>query len=244
MVDWFLETGLYLLGVALIPAVGLLLVAWGLWGDRSKGRTRCPKCGYDMRGSLPRLECPECGHDAKQERRLYRNHRRWGHVAVGVALILLSSYPLTVVGGWCREQLAVRALAKRGHGAVRSGPTRPDWVVGRLPEPVARLFDRAAVVHLRQPGTDGGLVHLKGLPHVETLYLHDTQVTDAGLAHLKGLSQLRFLWLDGTQVTDAGLAHLKGLPQLRFLWLDGTQVTDAGVAKLEQALPNVEVVRH
>ena len=30
MVDWFLQTGVYLLGVALIPAVGLLLVSWGL----------------------------------------------------------------------------------------------------------------------------------------------------------------------------------------------------------------------
>ena len=36
MADWFLHTGLYLLGVVLIPGVGLLLVCWGLWGDRSK----------------------------------------------------------------------------------------------------------------------------------------------------------------------------------------------------------------
>ena len=31
MADWFLETGVYLLGVALIPGVGLLLVCSGLW---------------------------------------------------------------------------------------------------------------------------------------------------------------------------------------------------------------------
>jgi hypothetical protein len=72
MLDWLLEIGLYLLGVALIPAIGLLLVCWGLWGDRSKGRSRCPKCWYDMRGTAPRLECPECGHDAGQERRRKR----------------------------------------------------------------------------------------------------------------------------------------------------------------------------
>ena len=99
MSDWFLETGLYLLGVALVPAVGLLLVCWGLWGDRSKGRSRCPKCWYDMRGSLPWLECPECGHDAQQERRLYKNRRRWRRVVVGVVLVLLFSYPLAIVGG-------------------------------------------------------------------------------------------------------------------------------------------------
>ena len=53
MATWFLETGLYLLGVALIPAVGLLLVYSGLWGDRSKGRPRCPQGWHDLRGSLP-----------------------------------------------------------------------------------------------------------------------------------------------------------------------------------------------
>ena len=52
MTDWSLETGLYLLGVAVIPGVGVLLVLWGLWGDRSKGRPRCPKCWYDMRGTV------------------------------------------------------------------------------------------------------------------------------------------------------------------------------------------------
>ena len=55
MLDWFLETGLYLLGVAVVPLLGLLLVCWGLWGDRSRGRPRCPKCWYDMRGSMPRV---------------------------------------------------------------------------------------------------------------------------------------------------------------------------------------------
>ena len=37
------------------------LVWWGFYGDRSKGRARCPKCWYDMRGTVPKLVCPECG---------------------------------------------------------------------------------------------------------------------------------------------------------------------------------------
>ena len=109
MSDWFLETGVYLLGVALVPIAGLLLVCWGLWGDRSKGRPRCPKCWYDMRGSLPSLVCPECGHDAKQERRLYKNRRGQRRIVLGVVLLLLSSYPLTIVVGWWREQTAIHA---------------------------------------------------------------------------------------------------------------------------------------
>ena len=92
MLSWFIETGfgyllglfepprplgldqwspgIYLLGVVAVPAAGSLIICWGLWGDRSKGRVRCPKCWYDMRGTVPRLECPECGHDAKQKRLL------------------------------------------------------------------------------------------------------------------------------------------------------------------------------
>ena len=49
MAAWLLETGVYLLRVV-VPLVGLLLILWGVWGDRSKGRTRCPKCWYDMGG--------------------------------------------------------------------------------------------------------------------------------------------------------------------------------------------------
>ena len=54
MSAWFLETGLYLLGVAVVPLVGLALVCWGLWGDRSKGGRRCLKCSYDIPGLVAR----------------------------------------------------------------------------------------------------------------------------------------------------------------------------------------------
>ena len=52
MADWFLETGIYLLCVAGVPLIGLRLVCWGLWGDRSKGRPRSSKCWYDVGGRL------------------------------------------------------------------------------------------------------------------------------------------------------------------------------------------------
>jgi hypothetical protein len=75
-----------LFSIVLFPGVGLLLICWGVWGDRSKGRARCPKCWYDMRGSLPRLECPECGHDAEQDRQLYKDHTRSGLIVIGLVL--------------------------------------------------------------------------------------------------------------------------------------------------------------
>ena len=242
MADWLLETGLYLLGIALIPVAGLLLICW-----------------YDMRGSLPSLECPECGYDAGQERRLRLNRRGWRRMVVGAVLVLLSCYPLTIVAGRCREQLVIRSLTKRGgtlRSALRIGPR---WLVDRLPESV-RLFDRVSSVGLGPLGTDAdlrecgklshlglihvpstkvtdaGLVHLKGLSHLRALHLPGTQVTDAGLMHLKGLTQLSFLDLSGTQVTDAGLKHLHGLTGLKEVRLVGTQITDAGFVELKNAL--------
>jgi hypothetical protein len=262
MLDWFTETGFgYLLGVAVVTLIGVLLVYRGLWGDRSKGQARCPKCWYDMRGTVPRLECPECGHDARQERRLHKHHRRWGGVTIGVVLVLLSAYPLTIIGGWWREQAAIRKFQVAS--AVSRRWIGPTWLVERLPGELRRFFARghALVVgptqlpvcrsrrHLRtltiQPRDrqdDAGLVHLRGLSKLEALYLPYTQVTDSELRHLAGLSNLKNLSLTGTKVTDAGLVHLKGLTNLTYLVLAVTQVTDAGAAELQQALPNATIV--
>ena len=66
--------------------------------------------------------------------------------------------------------------------------------------------------------------------------------TDAGLVHLRALPQLRTLYLfQCTQITDAGLVHLKGLTQLHGLSLDHTKVTEEGVKNCQQALPNCKI---
>ena len=242
MADWFLETGLYLLGVALVPTAGLLLVCWGLWGDRSKGRARCPRCWYDMRGTVPRLECPECGHDGKHERRLHKNHRRWGRVVVGVVVALLFSYPLVVVGDWCREQVIVHRLTEPGPVTGGSVCVGPDWLVARLPECLARLFDRVVWVRLGASANDADMAECAKLSQLGGLALYGSQVTDAGLAHLKGLPKFERLHLLSVNVTDAGLLHLKDLAQLRQLLLERTQVTNAGVAELRRAWPKAQIM--
>jgi hypothetical protein len=91
--------------------------------------------------------------------------------------------------------------------------------------------------------TDAGLVNLKGLIRLTSLELFETNVTDAGLVHLRGFANLQRLDLDETNVSDAGLAHLKRLTKLQYLWLKDTKVTDAGVKDLQQALPNITIVR-
>ena len=242
MADWFLHTGVYLLGIALIPVVGVLLIAWGVWGDRSKGRSRCPKCWYDMRGSLPKLECPECGHDAKQERCLYMNRRRWRPIVLGIVLVLLSWYPLTIIGGWHHEQAIMWALPPYQYfgDQYRIQRIGPEWLVSRLPPGLVRFYYRECSA---RAATDEGLALCGKLRYLQQLDAYGSQVTDPGLVHLEGLAELDTLNLRGSQVTDAGLVHLQVLPRLRFLNLSGTRVTDAGVVELKQALPDLDVRR-
>ena len=241
MLDWFLETGVYVLGIILTPAVGLALLCWGLWGDRSKGRSRCPKCWYDMRGTLPRLECPECGHHAKQNRRLYKDRQGWRRISLGVVLLLLATVPLTIIGDWYLEQAVIRKLTERTNDPSNPMRVRPTWLVPRLPERFARFFDRAASVSLGSQATDVDLAECGKLPNLRHLSLNGAQATDAGIARLRGLSRLQILRMSDTQVTDAGLAHVGRLSQLHELSVCGTQMTDAGLEHLKR-LPHVQVL--
>ena len=59
--------------------------------------------------------------------------------------------------------------------------------------------------------TDAGLVHLEGLPGLQTPKISRCrQITDAGLVHLKRTTKLRSLYLTAIEITDAGLVHLRG----------------------------------
>jgi hypothetical protein len=67
---------------------GILLMAWALFWDRSRGRRRCPKCWYDMRGT-DSVTCSECGHTVKRQRQLYKTRRRRRWVATGLMLTVV-----------------------------------------------------------------------------------------------------------------------------------------------------------
>jgi hypothetical protein len=94
--------------------------------------------------------------------------------------------------------------------------------------------------------TDAGLPHLARLTELETLQIDDTRVTDAGLVHLAGLTKLDHLYVSDTQITDVGLVRLEGQKNLKYLYLKGyfkkSRLTDAGIAKLQNALPDCQIV--
>ncbi|MDA0835430.1 MAG: hypothetical protein O2955_10895 [Planctomycetota bacterium] len=80
--------------------------------------------------------------------------------------------------------------------------------------------------------TDGGLLHLKGLKHLESLNLEGTQFGDEGLRHVAAMTQLKVLKLQRTKITDAGLKSLESLRHLEILDLDATSVTSNEIRSL------------
>lgn len=72
---------------AIVGIAAIVLGAWALFADRSRGRKRCPKCWYDLSGT-PTLTCPECGKAAKHEKRLYRTRRRKRWAALAALLLI------------------------------------------------------------------------------------------------------------------------------------------------------------
>lgn len=85
---WLNASWMFWSAVALGSAAWLVFV-WAFRGDRSRGRRRCPKCWYEMRG-IAGLTCPECGRAARSERRLFRTRRRKRLMLVMFALMLLA----------------------------------------------------------------------------------------------------------------------------------------------------------
>jgi hypothetical protein len=146
---------------------------------------------------------------------------------------------------------AVKAIRRLGGEVVRdcdthdysltSTPPEPEWLRELLG---GDFFENVVIVYINAPqATDADLEHVRGLTHLQCLYVVRMQVTDAGLKYLEELRELQELHLDNAQVTDLGLEYLKGATQLERLHIAGTHVTDEGVKELQLALPNCEIYR-
>jgi uncharacterized paraquat-inducible protein A len=72
-----------IIAASILGLVALGAVAWGLWGDRARGRARCPSCWYSLEGAGP--TCPECGTRSEGRER-HRARRRWWMVTLGAMM--------------------------------------------------------------------------------------------------------------------------------------------------------------
>ncbi|MCH7725853.1 MAG: leucine-rich repeat domain-containing protein [Planctomycetes bacterium] len=102
--------------------------------------------------------------------------------------------------------------------------------------PLTRL---TRLQHLRLDDTPvRDLTTLAKLTSLQVLDLDNTQVSD--LAPLAELQNLEWLNIRRTQVSD--LTPLANLTSLQKLWLDNTPVSEEHVERLQQTLPNCEIV--
>lgn len=89
--DW-----IYIAAGSALALASVVLGAWALFWDRSRGRERCPKCWYSLEGALAKEDdkrtCPECGRVVQGQRQLLKTQRRWRWLMVAVVTILVSSY--------------------------------------------------------------------------------------------------------------------------------------------------------
>jgi hypothetical protein len=73
--------------IAMVLSIPLLW--WSLFGDRQRGRRRCPRCWHDLTGT-PGMTCGECGFSAASERMLHRSRRRLGLTALSISIMAAS----------------------------------------------------------------------------------------------------------------------------------------------------------
>ena len=88
--------------VAAVAAGGIGVSWWAIFGDKARGRRRCPRCWHDL-SRTPGLTCSECGHAARGEHDLARSRRRWGLAAgtlLAVAAVAIWAQSMVLNQGW------------------------------------------------------------------------------------------------------------------------------------------------
>ncbi len=123
---------------------GLALLYWSMFRDRSRGRRRCPKCWYDLRGG-DSLTCPECGYTAKRARQFFKTRRKWRWAALALVSVF-AAVPLWLTpkarrDGWLSVTPATVIIASlpwtRTSGAV--------VLIKRWRDPKQSTFPKAGV---------------------------------------------------------------------------------------------------
>jgi hypothetical protein len=80
--------------------------------------------------------------------------------------------------------------------------------------------------------TDGDMIFIKDLIHIEELYLHDNEITDEGIKYIQSLVKIKDLGLGNTKMSDEGIKYLSKLSNIEDLQIMHTHVGDKGVLYL------------
>jgi hypothetical protein len=86
------------------------------------------------------------------------------------------------------------------------------------------------------------LAELDKLDHLEYLALGHTSISDAHIEQLAKLRKLKVLRLSRTNITDRSVETLMKMSHLEFVELFGAKLTEDAVRRLEDALPNADIL--
>ena len=129
--------------VIAFAALAVGVAWWSLFGDKPRGRRRCPRCWHDL-SKTPGMTCGECGFVARRERQFARARRRWGLAASAVA----ATVAVAVVA-----QLSILGSTWPGY--------LPDAVIVRLPRiagmvPLPKAAERELERRVARGALDSG----------------------------------------------------------------------------------------
>lgn len=91
-----------------------------------------------------------------------------------------------------------------------------------------------------EPATFRAMQNLASLTELE---MSGSNLNDGHLDELAKLGNITTLRLTATSISDFGLRKLSTMPALRQLDVTRTNVTESGIQALQQAIPNLQVVR-
>lgn len=169
------------------------------------------------------------------------NHAGLAKLIGGLSLSLV----LVLVTGCGRKhdsnsKDATEYVLQLGGKVIPTYSDLPIDTVAKIPESnfAAREID---LTDARFKNTD--LHKLSGLPYLESLNLHGTNLTDKGLVLITDLPRLQSLELAYTAVTDAEISKLTRFPKLRKIFLYGTAVKPQTIEDLKSNLPGVTIYK-
>ena len=87
-----------------------------------------------------------------------------------------------------------------------------------------------------------GLVHIKEMTSLRTLYLDRSGVDDESLEFLVGANQILVLYLRRLPITDDAIETILRFPKLRRLYITETEISPEGVGRLKRGLPFARVI--
>lgn len=162
-----------------------------------------------------------------------------GLVAVGVAFVLLAierepqRQDAVARAQWRRKGIDVLRQQGRvfGFTVFRGTEITSEQVDAMLLEGESGSITQLT---LRAPIRAELLARLLAIESLESIGVHNTELTAEVWERLVRLPVLHSLNLLGVTITDADLAQIARMPALQTLEIDGTNISDAGVAELEQ----------